>query len=347
MHPGPGEPRGRAVRGGDRVAAGADHRAGRAPGWWCAWRSSTSCCRAAAREPPARRRSRPWSSRHERPLPAHPHGGSRRGARDAAPAGRAAARPACRPRRRPRPAGARRRDRRDHGAGRGERAGGLRAGRGRGPDGASRASSTLMSTSALPGARTRRTSSRARARRRPAGSARSSRCRTPSPSWTRRPCCARSRSGLPSRLSCRSASSPRSPRASPGTELTEMAELAQEGAAGFSDDGFPVADAHRMRQALQYQRLAGLVLALHEEDPALSGHGCDARGRGLDDARGGGHPVRLREHGDRARCPAGPLRGWAHPHPAPVRRGVGRGGRARARGRACRSRPRSPRTTWR
>jgi dihydroorotase len=58
-----------------------------------------------------------------------------------------------------------------------------------------------------------------------------------------------------------------------GTELTEMAELAGEGAAGFSDDGFPVADAHRMRQALQYQRLAGLVLALHEEDPALSGEG--------------------------------------------------------------------------
>ena len=58
-----------------------------------------------------------------------------------------------------------------------------------------------------------------------------------------------------------------------GTELTEMAELSREGAAGFSDDGFPVADAHRMRQALQYQRLAGLVLALHEEDPALSGDG--------------------------------------------------------------------------
>ena len=28
-----------------------------------------------------------------------------------------------------------------------------------------------------------------------------------------------------------------------------------------------------MRQALQYQRLAGRVLALHEEDPALSGDG--------------------------------------------------------------------------
>jgi dihydroorotase len=52
-----------------------------------------------------------------------------------------------------------------------------------------------------------------------------------------------------------------------------MAELAGAGAAGFSDDGFPVADAHRMRQALQYQRLAGLVLALHEEDPSLSGAG--------------------------------------------------------------------------
>ncbi len=58
-----------------------------------------------------------------------------------------------------------------------------------------------------------------------------------------------------------------------GAELTEMMELAREGAAGFSDDGFPVVDARRLRQALQYQRLAGGVLALHEEDPALSGHG--------------------------------------------------------------------------
>jgi dihydroorotase len=59
-----------------------------------------------------------------------------------------------------------------------------------------------------------------------------------------------------------------------GAELTEMVELAREGAAGFSDDGFPVADARRLRHALQYQRLAEGVLALHEEDPALSGDGC-------------------------------------------------------------------------
>ena len=42
---------------------------------------------------------------------------------------------------------------------------------------------------------------------------------------------------------------------------------------GFTDDGRPVADAGVMRRALQYQRLAGRVLALHEEDPSLSGTG--------------------------------------------------------------------------
>jgi dihydroorotase len=58
-----------------------------------------------------------------------------------------------------------------------------------------------------------------------------------------------------------------------GAELSEMMELAREGAAGFTDDGVPVADARRMRQALQYQRLTGTVLALHEEVPELSGPG--------------------------------------------------------------------------
>ena len=58
-----------------------------------------------------------------------------------------------------------------------------------------------------------------------------------------------------------------------GERLTEMAELAAVGAAGFTDDGLPVRSAGVMRQALQYQRLAGRLLALHEEDPALSGDG--------------------------------------------------------------------------
>ncbi len=58
-----------------------------------------------------------------------------------------------------------------------------------------------------------------------------------------------------------------------GEELTEMAELSEAGAAGFSDDGLPVRSAGVLRQALQYQRLAGRTLALHEEDPSLSGPG--------------------------------------------------------------------------
>jgi dihydroorotase len=62
-------------------------------------------------------------------------------------------------------------------------------------------------------------------------------------------------------------------RGQAGRELTEMAELRALGAAGFTDDGRPVVDAGVMRRALQYQRLCGGVLALHEEDPALSGNG--------------------------------------------------------------------------
>jgi dihydroorotase len=55
-----------------------------------------------------------------------------------------------------------------------------------------------------------------------------------------------------------------------GEQLTEMAELREEGAVGFTDDGRPVQSAGMLRKALQYQRLCGGVLALHEEDPTLS-----------------------------------------------------------------------------
>ncbi len=58
-----------------------------------------------------------------------------------------------------------------------------------------------------------------------------------------------------------------------GEELTEMAELAEAGAAGFSDDGLPIRSARVLRRGLQYQRLVGGQLALHEEDPELSGGG--------------------------------------------------------------------------
>ena len=71
-----------------------------------------------------------------------------------------------------------------------------------------------------------------------------------------------------------------------GDALTEMAELRDAGALGFTDDGKPVHRAAMLRRALQYQRLCGGVLALHEEDPSLSGARRHARGRGL--ARGSG-----------------------------------------------------------
>jgi dihydroorotase len=58
-----------------------------------------------------------------------------------------------------------------------------------------------------------------------------------------------------------------------GTTLTEQGELADLGAAGFSDDGRPVANAHVLRLAYRYQRIHDLPLVLHEEDVNLSGSG--------------------------------------------------------------------------
>src|SRR5262249_61198961 len=58
-----------------------------------------------------------------------------------------------------------------------------------------------------------------------------------------------------------------------GEELTEMVELREVGAIGFSDDGLPIRSANIMRRALQYQHLCGGNIALHEEEPTLSGDG--------------------------------------------------------------------------
>ena len=58
-----------------------------------------------------------------------------------------------------------------------------------------------------------------------------------------------------------------------GEELTEMAAIREAGALGFSDDGLPIRSARVLRRALQYQHLCGGTIALHEEDPELSGDG--------------------------------------------------------------------------
>lgn len=58
-----------------------------------------------------------------------------------------------------------------------------------------------------------------------------------------------------------------------GRELTEMAELRAAGAVGFTDDGLPLVSPVVLRRALQYQAMCGGTIALHEEDPSLSGEG--------------------------------------------------------------------------
>ena len=55
-----------------------------------------------------------------------------------------------------------------------------------------------------------------------------------------------------------------------GESLVEMRDLADRGAAGFTDDGSPIASARLMRRALQYARPLDLPIALHEEEPTLT-----------------------------------------------------------------------------
>src|SRR5436190_19562968 len=59
-------------------------------------------------------------------------------------------------------------------------------------------------------------------------------------------------------------------RGQSGAELTEMAELADAGAAGFSDDGMPIASPGLMRRALQYSAITDRPLAVHCEETTLS-----------------------------------------------------------------------------
>ena len=131
-------------------------------------------------------------------------------------------------------------------------------------------SSTRTSTCAPRAARTRRRSPREPKPQRRAGTARSSRCRTPSPSSTPPPCSrrcverAREEAVVPTGFTAAISKGQR------GEELTEMAELAAAGAIAFTDDGRPVASAGLMRRALAYSAVADRPLALHCEEPTLS-----------------------------------------------------------------------------
>ena len=84
-----------------------------------------------------------------------------------------------------------------------------------------------------------------------------------------------------------------------------------------------------MRQALQYQRLAGRVLALHEEDPTLSGDGVMHEGEVSALLGLAGIPS-VSESAMVARdCALAAYEERAHPRPARLRARDGRGDRAR------------------
>lgn len=58
-----------------------------------------------------------------------------------------------------------------------------------------------------------------------------------------------------------------------GEELAEYGELRAGGCVAFTDDGHPVMSPALMRRALEYARVFGVPVAVHEEDLALVGKG--------------------------------------------------------------------------
>jgi dihydroorotase len=128
-----------------------------------------------------------------------------------------------------------------------------------------------------------------------------------------------------------------------GAELAELGALADAGAAGFTDDGVPVASAGVMRRALQYNAVTGRRIAVHCEEPTLTrgGHAHAGKvagelglggwpalgeslmvGRDVDLARETGQPLHLMhlsasesvEHLRRAQAHGVPVTAEATPH---------------------------------
>ena len=133
-----------------------------------------------------------------------------------------------------------------------------------------RRSSTRTCICARRAARTRRRSRAAPPRRPQAATARSSRSRTPT-RWSTTPtsCAACAHAPRP-RRTCRSGFMAAITKGQDGAELTEMGALADAGAAGFTDDGRPVAAAGVMRRALQYNAVTGRMIAVHCEEATLT-----------------------------------------------------------------------------
>src|SRR5207247_3584917 len=58
-----------------------------------------------------------------------------------------------------------------------------------------------------------------------------------------------------------------------GESLAEIGEMHRAGIVAVSDDGRPVMDAALMRRALEYTRMFGLPVIVHEEDAHLAADG--------------------------------------------------------------------------
>jgi len=54
-----------------------------------------------------------------------------------------------------------------------------------------------------------------------------------------------------------------------GQELTDMFELKKAGCVGLSDDGYTVSNSQLMRLAMEYAKMAGVILVEHCQDPGL------------------------------------------------------------------------------
>jgi len=64
-----------------------------------------------------------------------------------------------------------------------------------------------------------------------------------------------------------------------GEEMAELGEMARAGAVAFSNDGVPLGNAEVLRCAMEYSKLFGLPLLMHEEDADLTGDGVMHEGR--------------------------------------------------------------------
>src|SRR5262245_18357825 len=113
-------------------------------------------------------------------------------------------------------------------------------------------------------------------------------------------------------------------KAQQGAELSEMGQLADAGAAGFSDDGMPVASPGLMRRALQYGAVTGRRIALRGNEPVP----WRPDARRLSIGRAGLHrlSVSCRDLDCRARPRTRRVRAAGPPPLAPVGMGVGASG---------------------